>query len=399
MNSNQPKQPKKPFWLFDFFYSQKQYKKFKKLAQCKKSIVFYAESGQDWHHLEPLVTTLAQQHNQSVCFVSSDRYDPGLNQNNPNILGFYIREGLLQISFFQFLKAGILVLTMEDLQVFQLKRSIHPVHYLFVFHAMGSTHMVNLENSYDYYDTLFCVGPHQQKEIRKREELYSLTKKNLFNYGYSRLDSLIQEHKKFNNDIKKDRPTILVAPTWGDNSILNVCGGELIGQLLKADFKVILRPHYQTIKLTPEKVKNILEKHGSNPNLHFVNKMGDTISLFESDLLICDWSSTSIEYALGLSKPVLYIDVPRRVRNPKYESLDMEPLEVSIRSQVGAVLTPENLDQAPQVIGKLLSNPTQFKESIKELRNSLVYNIGNSASVGAKEIVRIVDSLPKEENQ
>ena len=390
----------KRFPLTDFFTSWLQYRRFKKLPAKKRNIVFYAESGQDWHHLVPLISRLTKDLSRTVCYVTSDASDPGLHQNNNKLIGFYIREGFLQISFFQFLKAGVLVLTMEDLQVFQLKRSIHPVHYIFIFHAMGSTHMVNLENSYDHYDTLFCVGEHQKTEIRKREQLKGLPAKNLFNYGYSRLDALITDNVSKAPEQKSNKPpTVLVAPTWGDNSILNICGEQLVTILIEAGFRVILRPHYQTVKLTPRVVNMILDKYRNHPNLSYVTRMGDIDSLFESDLLICDWSSTSIEYGLGLEKPVLYIDVPRRVRNPSYTELAIEPMEVTIRDKIGAVLDPTELDRAPEVIYKLLENQTQFKEKIERLRRQLVFNLGHSAEIGAKEIARIADQQALKRNK
>ena len=84
---------------------------------------------------------------------------------------FRIGAGAVCTWFFQTLKADVMVLTMLDLQNFHLKRSLHPVHYVYVFHSMGSTHMVDHENSYDHYDSLLCVGPHHVEEIRRREQL------------------------------------------------------------------------------------------------------------------------------------------------------------------------------------------------------------------------------------
>jgi hypothetical protein len=43
--------------------------------------------------------------------------------------------------------------------------------------------MVDHENSFDHYETLFCTGPHQVREIRRREEL-ALPPKHLFDYGH-----------------------------------------------------------------------------------------------------------------------------------------------------------------------------------------------------------------------
>ena len=93
---------------------------------------------------------------------------------------------------FQTLKADVMVLTMLDLGNFQLKRSLHPVHYVYVFHSMGSTHMVDHENSYDHYDSLLCAGPHHVEEIRRREQLKGLPPKHLFPRGYPRLERLVE---------------------------------------------------------------------------------------------------------------------------------------------------------------------------------------------------------------
>jgi YidC/Oxa1 family membrane protein insertase len=140
-------------------------------------------------------------------------------------------------------------------------------------------------------------------------------------------------------------------------------------------------------------VDEILNEHGNNPSLKFVNLMGDKDSLFGSDILICDWSSTSIEYALGLEKPVLYIDVPRRVRNPNYMELGLEPMEVSIRNEVGMVLKQDNLENAPQMIDKLLSDPDLFREKIATIRKKIIFNCGQSVETGAAAIANIAATI------
>lgn len=378
-----------------FFRSLSNYKAFNRLSPDERNIVFYSESGQDWHHFQKIINHLLS-HSKKVCYISSDANDPGLSLKNDLYRPFYIKEGFWQITLFQFLKADCLVLTMTDLNIFQLKRSINPVHYIYLFHAMGSTHMVDFENSYDHYDTILCVGPHQIEEIRKREQLKALPRKNLVPHGYARVEELLIEGKQRYKTPQKPY-TILLAPTWGENSILHICGKKIVDILLNAGYKLILRPHYQTLKLNPRIVSEILSCHGKDPLFKFVDRMGDKDSLFDSDLLICDWSSTSIEYALGLEKPVLYIDVPRRVRNPRYQELGLEPMEVNIRNEVGLVLSPEELEKAPQMIDTLLSNADQFRERIEHLRNKIIFNFGKSVEIGAQKIAEIAEIQSKKQ--
>ncbi|MDX1381269.1 MAG: hypothetical protein R3233_09115, partial [Xanthomonadales bacterium] len=154
---------------------------YKRLAPEWRRIVFYAETGQDWHHFEPLIDTLVNRHHRRVTYVSSDPGDPGLAPRD-GVRGICIPEGLFLTIHFQTQQAGLVVLTMMDLDNFHLKRSLHPVHYVYLFHGMGSTHMVDHANSYDAYDSLFCAGPHQVAELRAREQQAGLEPRHLFEY-------------------------------------------------------------------------------------------------------------------------------------------------------------------------------------------------------------------------
>jgi YidC/Oxa1 family membrane protein insertase len=363
----------------------------------QRNIVFYSESGQDWHHFQPIIQNLIDM-SYNVCYVSSDENDPGLSLVSPAFSPILINNTVVLIIFFQFLKADCMVLTMIDLHIFHLKRSIHPVHYIYLFHAMGSTHMVDFENSYDHYDTILCTGPHQIREIHAREKLIGLPEKKCIPHGYARVERLMNDPRKAAYTLHTPC-TILVAPTWGPQSILPICGKQLVACLIQSGYNVILRPHYQTNKLMPEVVDEIVTMYKGDTHFSYVDHMGETDSLFTSDLLICDWSSTSIEYALGLEKPVLYIDVPRRVRNNNYGKLDIEPLEVTIRSEVGDIVSPEHLNEIPEKINRLLSAHTTFKNKIVSLREKVLFNIGNSVAAGTQAIAAIADDCSKKRNQ
>ncbi|MFQ5995263.1 MAG: CDP-glycerol glycerophosphotransferase family protein [Acidiferrobacterales bacterium] len=376
------------------------HRRFRRLNADQRNIVFYSESKQDWHHLSPIINYLTSALSRTVCYVTSDVDDYGLSQDNARLLPFCIEEGTMRTWFFQMLEADVMVLTMLDLNNLELKRSIHSVYYIYMFHGMGSTHMVDFENSYDHYDAIFCVGPHQLCEIRRREELNKLKAKHLFEHGYHRLEELMAERLRRTPATNPDDPvTVLLAPTWGDQSILNSCGDELIAVLLSAGYRVIMRPHYHTRRLTPHVVDHLVNRFQGEPLFEYMELMGETDSLFGSDLLICDWSAMAVEYALALEKPVLFIDVPRRIRNPNYRKLGIAPIEEFIRDDVGTVLNPDRLAEAPRHIEALLKAPDQFREKIEALRGKLVFNLGHSAEAAAKEIARIADEKAHERRE
>jgi len=379
-----------------FLQGWKAWREFKKLPWDWRNLVFYSESGQDWHQFSGLIEELNGRLDRKLCYVSSDPDDPGLGRNHPNYRAFYLPEGLFLTIFFQVNQSDVFVLTMMDLGNLQLKRSLHPVHYVYLFHGMGSTHMVDHANSFDNYETLFCTGPHQVAEIREREALKNLPPKHLFDYGHPRLEQVIREgqasRQAHSEETSLDRPkTILVAPTWGDTSIFNTCGEALIKSLLDTGYHVIMRPHYQSNKLTPELIKSLRQRFESNERFEYIGQMGETGSILRSDILISDWSAMALEYALGLEKPVVFIDVPRRIRNPDWQELGIEPIESAMREQLGEIVDPEELQSLPDVISRLLGEREEFVQRMRALREGFVFRLGHSVPDGADEIARLAE--------
>jgi YidC/Oxa1 family membrane protein insertase len=170
-----------------------------------------------------------------------------------------------------------------------------------------------------------------------------------------------------------------------------VCGAELIAQLLAADFHVIMRPHYQTQRLSPGLIKSLRERFEADLRFEYIGQMGETNSILRSDLLISDWSAMAQEYALGLEKPVLFIDVPRRVRNPDWQKLGIEPIESAIREHIGTIVSPAHIHDVPAAIRQLLERSDDFNERMKKMREQQVFRLGHSIPDGAAEIIRLAD--------
>jgi hypothetical protein len=383
--------------MFQTLQNWRSYRAFKVLPRESKRIVIYSESGQDWHHFTPVITELTQTLQEDVVYLTSDPQDPGLSQNNPHLRGFCIGNGMLRTILFQWLEAGIMIMTMVDFNKLQLKRSINPVSYAFMFHSLISVHMADHEDSYDHYDAILCAGPHQMKEVRKREEMLGQDAKQLFEHGYHRLEQLMSERRDPPLWQKTEDIHVLLAPSWGEETILNICGPELVDVLLAAGFKVTLRPHYQTRWITPELIDRIADKHRDNPQFSLIEQMGESNSLFDSHVMITDWSGAGMDYGMGLEKPVLYIDVPAKARNDWWPEMGIEPFESFVRDKIGSIVAPDNLAAVPDEIKALLQDPAAFRSSVQQLRNEWVFNLGDSSAAGARaiaELARQTDSRP-----
>jgi YidC/Oxa1 family membrane protein insertase len=191
---------------------------------------------------------------------------------------------------------------------------------------------------------------------------------------------------------------ILIAPSWGENSLLNRHGGEFIHALLNEGFTVTLRPHPQTRRFSSEKLDRIEKQLKGSSNFVIEEKMDSMESLLSSDVMISDWSGAALEFAFSRLKPVLFVDVPRKINNSEYEILDIEPLEVFIRAEIGLILSEEQLPSIVDYVQQLIKLQSFYSERIKKLRESYVFNIGDSGKVGAMALYKMLNENSKLRN-
>jgi len=350
-----------------------------------RRLTFYSEGRNYWPHLQGLIEQVLEQSDLSISYVSSASDDPGFKFNHPRFHTYLIDEGFIRNWLFENIETDVMVMTMPDIGQYQVKRSRHPVHYVYVQHSLVSLHMVYRSGAFDYYDTMFCAGPHHIKELRALETFAGLRAKNVVEHGYSRLDAIRREAKATpTREPSTDGSRhVLFAPSWGEFGIIESgIGKNLVADLLADGHTVTLRPHPQTIKFWSPQVEEIRNAHADNPLFSFEANVDGQKSLQESDLMISDWSGAALEYAFGLNKPVLFVDVPRKVNNPDYEKIPLTPLEVTIRNQIGRVYNPAD--------GKLKLRSMTFDIALPE---QFVFNLDNSDAVGAVELVKLVKKV------
>ena len=328
-----------------------------------------------------------------ICYVTSANDDPMLNSQNKRIRVFYIGHGAIRTKFFMELKTEVLVMTMPNLETYFIKRSrIYPVHYVYVFHSMVSTHKIYEKGAFDHFDSIFCVGPHHVEEISATESAYNLNHKNLVPCGFGLLDKL-QKNKPIKNQkrcTEDGRKKILVAPSWGKKGLLETKCLELVKILLDAGYHVTVRPHPMTVRKWPKVIKTIKNEFRDNSNFEMETNVSSFESLYSAYGLISDWSGIGFEYAFVCERPVIYVDVPHKNNNPDYNNIPCEPLESSIRNLIGKIISPNELESIPKMIESTYENIDLFKTKVQEVRNETVFNLGQSGINGAREIVKIL---------
>ena len=368
-------------------------KKFENLSDFERSIVFYAENEASMNHFRTLIFELTERMNFQICYITSVKNDQILSSKNKNILSFYIGEGAARTKFFLTLRAKILVMDMPDLDRYHIKRSkAYPVHYIYLFHSMFSIHSYLRKGALDNYDTIFCVGPHHVNELRTTEKLYGLKPKTIVNYGFGRLDTLLQEKEKFAKSDSNLKDLILITPSYGDENLLEKCGIELIDTLLKSDFRVLLRPHFRTLRDSKELIDSIKNKFGKNPSFIFEDGVIPPEYFHNSICMISDWSGISMEYAFTFERSVIFIDVPKKILNPDADDLPLEPIEISIRKKIGHIVSTNNIREIPNIINNLNNNTEDFKKQLKLIRQNTVFNISTSSKIGANYIEKLIQN-------
>ena len=369
----------------------KELKRLEKLSDEQRRIIFYAENKASMNHFRLLINELTQKMNLEICYVTSIEDDPIFLEKNNNIRAFYIGSGTARTKFFLTLKARILIMDMPDLETYHIKRSkIFPVHYVYIFHSMFSVHSYLRKGAVDSFDTIFCVGEHHEKEIRETERVYNLKAKNLLKYGFGRLDKLLAEKQSFNEE--RDKKLIIIAPSYGKNNLLEVCGEELIEILLDSGYKVLLRPHYRIINDSKNLIDLIKKKFGTNRNFIFEEGIIESKMFHSSSYFISDWSGISMEYAFVFEKPVIFIDVPKKIMNLESDKISCEPIEISIRKKIGEVVSPKELGKIPKLIESMEVNSISVRDEIIDVRSKTVFNLNNSCTVGAEFIKEKLDN-------
>lgn len=363
------------------------YKRF--FSVVNKHLVFYSENNGFYKYYQGMIEYILKNTNIVIHYITSDPEDSifELAKKNQHIKAYYIGEKKL-ITLMMKMDADIVVMTMPDLENYHIKRSYirKDIEYIYIPHGMDSLNMTMRKGSMNHFDTVFCTGKHQKEEIEKTEEVYSLPKKNLVEWGYSLLDSMREDYQK--SQKKNDgMRSILIAPSWQKDNIVDSCLEELIDNLAGHGYKITVRPHPQHVRHMPERMEELKQKYCVDKDIEIQTDFSSNSTVFDADMMITDWSGIAYEYAYTTCKPVLFINTPMKVMNPEYKKIEIEPINIWMRDSIGATLNPDEIDKASVIVEKMFDDAATYRSRIDNFVHEYVYNLGHSSEVGAQYIV------------
>jgi YidC/Oxa1 family membrane protein insertase len=357
-----------------------------------RPVVFYAEDAFTYAQYEGYVLELLARGDMPVVYVTSDLNDPLFESAPAGLEVGYIERQLGR--FMSQISGSIIVMTMPDLGRFHVPKPQRST-VLYVFHSLNSVHTAYREGAFDHYDSFACTGPHHIRELSVIRSTRGAGQADLAEVGYYKLDRIARAHEEWGGDTKAT-PEVLLAPSWGRQNLLEAHGDVLIRSLIASGFDVTVRPHPQFFhSLYPEGavVMDRLEKEFTgHEHVRFDISVRSEDSFHSSDVMISDWSGAAFEYALGTARPVLFIDTPPKIFNPRWKDAGLPAFEDEMRANVGRVVPSGDVAAVGGWVADVLED-TGRGEELVALRERVVFNPGRSAVVCVDLIEEMVQRL------
>ena len=254
--------------------------------------VIFSDHKRYWNVFKPVCDEF-EKRKIPLAYYTASEDDPVLNAGYEFVKGTYLGSKNRPYARLNMLKADIVLSTTPGLDVYQWKKSRGVKKYVHIPHTVDDLSTYRMFGL-DYYDAVLVTGEHQEKFIRKVEEARNIRKKEIVTAGCTYLDAMMERAKKVEK-VTNEKITVLVAPSWGKSGILSRFGDKLLSALGKTGFKIIVRPHPQTVVSEQNILKPLQEKFsGENFEWNFDND--NFACQNDSDIMITDFSGIIFDY-------------------------------------------------------------------------------------------------------
>ncbi len=354
----------------------------------KKNIPYaiFTDSKRYWNTFGPICDEF-EKRGESIVYMTASKDDPALERDYKHVKCEFIGEGNKAFAKLNMLQADIVLSSTPGLDVYQWKRSKDVKWYVHVLHAANDPAAYRMFGL-DYYDAVLLSGDYQVKQQRDLERIRNLKAKELPLVGLTYMDEMYNRLKEsIKNETKEDKHQInvLLAPSWGSNSIFNRYGGKIIQLLLDTGYHVIVRPHPQSYVSEKKLLDGLMEQFPNSEQLEW-NKDNDNFDVLKrSDILISDFSGVLFDFSLVFDKPIIYTDTDYDNSTNDMCWLDDEMWTFTTLPKIGQQLTKDNLENVKTLIDSCL-NDTKYETAREVARQETWAHRGEAT-------IRTVDYL------
>lgn len=323
------------FFLFHTFIIKLKMTLFSKkdLSENNTPFVIYSEGGQYYSVFKPVIDEF-ERRKIPLCYLTSSKDDPVLGEKYDFVQSKFIGSKNKAYLHLAFLRADICLMTTPQLDVLQLRRSKFVKHYCHIFHSITFSMDYRLF-SLDYYDSVLLDGAFQAPMIREIEEKRNLKKKDLSVSGSTYMDYLQGQIQALDIDRSNKPFCVLIAPSWGVDSLFQKFGEEFLDEIVKSGLDVIIRPHPQSMVVEKEFMDKMADKFKDCANVSFDFDSNNLGAMAKSDILISDFSSIMFDWAFLFNKPFIFSTSDMHKEIYDMSDLDETPYRYKIMREIG----------------------------------------------------------------
>jgi YidC/Oxa1 family membrane protein insertase len=163
----------------------------------------------------------------------------------------------------------------------------------------------------------------------------------------------------------------------------------VIEQLAGKGYKIIIRPHPEYTKRFPGRIKSIVDRHSDliNDDFSFELDFMSNETIYQSDLVITDWSNIAFEFSFCTKLPTISINTAMKVMNPEYKRIGIEPINITLRDVMGVSVDPDRLGELHSIVEAVLADKDKYRDRISAVMSDYVYYPGRSGEAGGKYII------------
>ena len=346
-------------------------------------IVIFSDHKRYWNVFKPICDEF-EKRGVSLVFCTASADDPALSAEYRFVRAEYLGEGNKPYARLNMLHADVLVATTPNLGVFQWKRSRFVKEYVHIPHSVDELAGYRMF-SMDHYDAVLTTGRNQEGLIRALETMRPKTgRKELFCVGSPALDVLKQKWDgKKSLEPDSGGVTVLLAPSWGAGAILSRYGKRLLSALVKTGFRIVVRPHPQSVVSEQHVLKPLVEQFGT-VEWNFDNDNFE--AMCKSSILITDFSGIIFDYALVFDKPLLYAEAT--FDTIEYEADWLSETRWALRAveKIGVRLCERDFDRISDVVVKAICDKN-LSVARDEVRRECWGHVGKSAELAADWLI------------
>ena len=361
--------------------------------ETKNKFVIYAEDKRYWNNFKPVIEEF-EKRAIDLLYLTSSKDDPVFASEFNHIKAECLGEGNKAFARLNLLSADFVLSTTPGLDVYQWKRSKRVKHYSHIRHSADEPVKYELFGM-DYFDSILLSGSgFQENDIRKLEAVRNLPKKQIITVGCPYLDEFAEEMSRLPDEESKIF-TVLVSPSWGKSALLSVFGEKLLDPLVKTSWRIIVRPHPQSLIVEKEMIDKLILNYKQNTNLEWDFERNNTASLKKADAMISDFSGIILDYMFLRNKPVFY--VPKKLdwrTRDAYEIYKDQDEMWTFRNlkRTGIEINLDLLSELPEQIIKA-SKSSAMETAMAEIKSEAWHYQGEAGKRIADFMINTVESL------